>query len=257
MAHVDTTGLPANEANRRPSRRRVIREYTESILVALFIAMVLRVSVVQAYHVPTGSMKGTILAGDYLLVNKFIYGIRTPDEIPFLKMRLPHLRLPAFKEPKSGEIVVFKFPPDPSQNYVKRCIATPGQTVEMRAGEVFIDGRPEGRRELIGRFWDDEEGVYLLNYRITRDDGTSYTIRHYADHNLAAENMAPIQVPPGHFFMMGDNRDNSYDSRSWGFVPRDNVVGEALVVYWSAVNGLPLYDLLNKVRWQRIGTLLQ
>ena len=256
MAHTDATQLPAGDARRRPSRRHVIREYTESILIALFIALLLRVSVVQAYHVPTGSMKGTILAGDYLLVNKFIYGVRTPEEIPFLKMRVPHFRLPALKEPKPGEIVVFKFPPDPSQNYVKRCIAGPGQTVELRAGEVFIDGKPEGRRELIGTFWDDDEGAYLLHYRIIRDDGNEYTIQHYADHNPASENMARVEVPPGHFFMMGDNRDNSYDSRSWGFVPRDNIVGEAMVVYWSAINGLPMYDLVNKIRWQRIGTLL-
>ncbi|MFQ5630372.1 MAG: signal peptidase I [bacterium] len=237
-------------------RKNHVREYTESILIALFIALVLRVSVVQAYHVPTGSMKDTILAGDYLLVNKFIYGVRTPDEIPFVNLHIPHLRLPAFKEPQPGEIVVFKFPPDPSQNYVKRCIAVAGQTVEVRNGLAYIDDKPEGKSELIGKVWDAEESGYLLSYRITREDDQNYIIRHYSNHNVETENMAPVVVPEGHLFMMGDNRDNSYDSRSWGFVPRDNILGEAIVVYWSSIANLPLYDVLNKIRWGRIGTVL-
>jgi len=240
----------------RMKKKSHVREYTESILIALFIALVLRVSVVQAYHVPTGSMKDTILAGDYLLVNKFIYGVRTPDEIPLIDVHIPHVRLPAFKEPQPGEIVVFKFPPDPSQNYVKRCIAIAGQTVEVRNGLAYIDGKIEGKSEFIGKVWDAEENSYLLSYRIIRENGKQYIIRHYSNHNLEAENMAPVVVPEGHFFMMGDNRDNSYDSRSWGFVPRENVVGEAMVVYWSSIERLPLYDVLNKIRWGRIGTVL-
>lgn len=243
-------------ADRNAQRKSAVREYTESILIALFIALVLRVSVVQAYHVPTGSMKSTILAGDYLLVNKFIYGVRTPDAIPLVNVRIPHFRLPAFKEPEPGEIVVFKFPPDPSQNYVKRCIAVAGQTVEVRDGLAYISGKPEGKKEFIGKTWDPDEGRFLLNYRITRDDGTSYAIRLIADASLESKNMAPVKIPPGHFFMMGDNRDNSYDSRSWGFVPRDNVVGEAMLVYWSSNESLPLIELFKKIRWSRIGTLL-
>lgn len=233
-----------------------IREYAKSILIALVIALILRVSVVQAYHVPTGSMKETILAGDYLLVNKFVYGVRTPDEVPFVNLKIPHFRLPAFKDPQPGEIVVFKFPPDPSQNYVKRCIAVAGQTVEVRQGLAYIDGKPEGKCELIGKVWDDEESSHLMSYRITRPDGNSYVIRHYSNHYPESEYMEPIIVPEGHLFMMGDNRDNSYDSRSWGFVPRENIVGEALFVYWSSIQGLPLYDVVHKIRWGRIGTLL-
>ncbi|MCA9743303.1 MAG: signal peptidase I [Deferribacteres bacterium] len=245
-----------SQPDNTPKRKSVFREYTESILVALFVALLLRVSVVQAYHVPTGSMKDTILAGDYLLVNKFIYGIRTPDEIPIIDVQLPHFRLPAIKDPKPGEIVVFKFPPDPTQNYVKRCIAREGQTVEVRQGLAYIDGKPEGRLELIGKVWDEEERSDLLSYRITRDDGKSYIIRHYSNHNIQAERMDPVVVPQGHYFMMGDNRDNSYDSRSWGFVPRENVVGEAMFVYWSSIANLPFHDIMHKIRWSRIGTLL-
>lgn len=257
MATLDLSRAPATGPDKKPPYRRPLREYFELALSALFIALLVRVSVVQAYHVPTGSMKGTILSGDYLLVNQFIYGIRTPDSVPFTNMRLPHFRFPALKDPRPGEIVVFKFPPDPTQNYVKRCIAVPGQTVEIRDGIVYVDGRPEGRREQIGEVWDEEEGTMLVEYRITRENGGSYHIRHYADHDVVLEQMAPVQVPEGHYFMLGDNRDNSYDSRSWGFVPRDNVVGEALVVYWSTTNQIPPFDLVNKIRWQRIGTLLQ
>lgn len=250
-AGTSGTGLPAKK------KKSQIREYTEAILVALLAALILRTFVVQAFRIPTGSMKDTLLVGDFLLVNKFIYGARTPDSIPFTKIMLPYLRLPAFKEPKPGDIVVFKYPRDETLDYIKRCIAVSGQTVEVRNGEVFIDGKPEGKREQIRREYDPEEGHYILYYKITRDDGKTYVIRHYEDHNLQMENWGPKVVPAGHFFMMGDNRDNSSDSRYWGFLPRENVVGQALIIYWSWNHYLPLYKLFHKVRWSRIGNLIR
>lgn len=262
------------------------REYTEAILVALLAALVLRTFVVQAFRIPTGSMKDTLLIGDFLLVNKFVYGARTPDGIPFLNIALPFFRLPAVKQPKQGDIVVFRYPQDEKLDYIKRCIAVGGQTVELRQGIVYVDGVPEGRQEDIKKEYDPEEGHYILYQKITTPLGKNYTIRHYADHNLSGENYGPVRVPTkdeqisdtiknnpflrqqfdqdqdgrydgDQYFMMGDNRDNSSDSRYWGFLPARNVVGEAMIIYWSWDKHVPLYRMLDKVRWLRIGDLIK
>jgi signal peptidase I len=234
-----------------------VREYTEAILVALLAALVLRTFVVQAFRIPTGSMKDTLLIGDFLLVNKFVYGARTPDGIPFLDVSLPFFRLPALKQPAPGDIIVFKFPEDPKLDYIKRCIAAGGQTVEIRDGVVYIDDKPEGKQEFFKKEYDPEEGHYVLYYKITTPRGKTYIIRHYEGHNLAAENFGPRSVPAGHYFMMGDNRDNSSDSRYWGFLPAENVVGEAMVIYWSWDKNVALYRVFDKVRWLRIGDLIR
>ncbi|MCG8604692.1 signal peptidase I, partial [bacterium] len=217
----------------KKSKKNTTREYTEAIFVALLAAMFLRAFVVQAFRIPTGSMKDTLLVGDFLLVNKFIYGVRTPDRIPIIDASIPFFRLPAFKAPQNGDVVVFKYPKEPELDYIKRCVATSGQTVEIRGGELFIDGKPEGKREDLGRKYDVEEGRYVRYTRIQTPYSKSYVIRHYDDGYPRAENFGPIEVPQGSYFMMGDNRDNSSDSRVWGFLPADNVVGEALVIYFS------------------------
>lgn len=244
------------KAEQEKRKKGKIREAFESLAIAIFAVMILRSTVVQAYHVPTGSMKSTVLIGDFLLVNKFIYGARTPDSIPFIHYQLPHMVFPAFKDPEPGEIVVFKYPPDPSIDYVKRCIAVGGQTIELRDGDVYIDGKPEGKKEFLRREYDPEEQRHVMFYRITRDNGHCYVIRHYENHNIRNENYGPTKIEPGHYFMMGDNRDNSSDSRYWGFVPRENIVGEAMIVYWSWNKYLPLYKLPQKIRWSRIGSIL-
>jgi signal peptidase I len=234
-----------------------IREYTEAGLVALIAALLLRTFVVQAFRIPTGSMKDTLLIGDFLLVNKFVYGARTPDGIPFTDVLLPFWRLPAIKQPERGEIVVFKYPRDEKLDYIKRCIATGGQTVEVREGIAYVDGEAEGQSEFLNKEYDPQEGHYVLYYKITMKTGQLYTIRHYADHHLPSENYGPVRVPEGYYFMMGDNRDNSADSRVWGFLPARNVVGEAMVIYWSWDADEPLHKLLSKVRWARIGNLIK
>lgn len=233
------------------------REYTEAILVALLAALLLRTFVVQAFRIPTGSMKDTLLIGDFLLVNKFVYGARTPDGIPFTSIQLPFWRLPALKQPQSGDIIVFKYPQDPTLDYIKRCIAVGGQTIEMRDGVVYVDGKPEGKQEFVKREYDPEEGHYVLYSQVTTAKNQTYVIRHYEDHNLHAENYGPTKVPAGHYFMMGDNRDNSSDSRYWGFLPAENVVGQALVIYWSWDKNESMYRLFNKVRWLRLGELIK
>lgn len=244
---------------KRPRKRKknIIREYVEAILVALLAALILRIFVIQAFRIPTGSMKDTLLIGDFLLVNKFIYGVRTPDRIPLINVKIPHFRLPGFKEPKSGDIIVFKYPLDEKLDYIKRCMATGGQTVEVRKGMVYIDGKPEGKSESVKREYDAAEGEYINYYKITKTNGKIYTIRRYERVDKEQENFGPVKVPKGYLFAMGDNRDNSADSRVWGFLPRENIVGQALIIYFSWNNQAPLYKLYKKIRFSRLAKLIK
>ncbi len=366
---------------REASTKSKLREYTEAILVAFIAAMILRILVVQAFRIPTGSMKDTLLVGDFLLVNKFIYGVRTPEYIPVINKQIPYFRLPAIKDPKAGDIVVFKYPLDKKLDYIKRCIAASGQTIEMRNANVFVDDKPEGHPEFIKRVYDPDEGAYVLYYKITKDNGKSYVIRLHENTNYMLNEFRSMQAPNGqtvemrqgqifvngksggtakllnkayqeeraqyrlryliadekgnsfeidqyqsvqpvtqnslsnalwvpkqgengskiilnqdnfqyyqrlleeyekckvtwkqgvlfvnniplkeytfkqdYFFMMGDNRDNSADSRSWGFLPRDHVVGQALIIYFSWDQTVPLYKFFKKVRWARITDLIR
>lgn len=251
-----TGALVSSKPKKGKSKKNTTREYTEAILVALLAAMFLRAFVVQAFRIPTGSMKDTLLVGDFLLVNKFVYGVRTPDHIPLINASIPFFRLPAFKDPQNSDVVVFKYPKDEKLDYIKRCVAVGGQTVEVRNGELFIDGKPEGTRKDLGREYDIEDGRYMRYTRITTPEDKSYVIRHYADGYSHGDNFGPVTVPEGHFFMMGDNRDNSSDSRVWGFLPAENVVGEALIIYFSWDRSGPVWNLIDRVRWSRIANLL-
>jgi len=190
----------------------------------------------------------TLINGDFVLVNKLIYGA----ELPLFK-----LHLPKWRNPRLGDIMMYKSVTDPSQDFINRCIAEGGQTVGIEDGVVYIDGVPEGAMEFIKKSFDYEEDHYILYYQITTHRGQIYTIRHYEDHNLRAENYGPVRVPEGHYFVMGDNRDNTSDSRSWGFLPANNIVGQLKMIYWSLDSNVPLYRLSQKVRWNRIGTLLK
>lgn len=247
------------QQERKARKKNIVREYVEAILVALVAAMILRIFVIQAFRIPTGSMKDTLLVGDFLLVNKFIYGVRTPDRIPLLNLKIPYFRLPAIKEPKPGDIIVFKYPKDPKLDYIKRCIAVAGQTVEIREGTVYVDGKAEGESEKIKSVYDSEEqgGQYVDYYQIKKDNGKKYTIRLWESENRSNRNFGPTKVPEGHLFVMGDNRDNSSDSRYWGYLPRENVVGQALVIYFSWNSEVPLYKIFKRIRWTRIGDLIR
>jgi len=198
-----------------------VLEYVKSILVALLLALLIRTFVVQTFNIPSGSMEPTLLVGDYILVNKFIYGSR----IPFT-----HMRVFSWEKPHRGDIVVFIYPVDPSKDFIKRVIATQGEKLQIIHNRIYINDSlvpdPWGYFKPVGPPW------YLENI----------------------ENYGPVVVPKDSLFVMGDNRDNSEDSRFWGFLPVQNVLGEAFMVYFSW-NGQAEH-LWNKVRWSRIGKWL-
>lgn len=224
-----------------------VRDWIETIVSVLIMVFIIRVAVVEAYRIPTPSMEKTLLVGDFLLVNKFIYGIRTPDwiGIPFTKIgfSIPFTRLPGFIKPKQGDVIVFKYPRDERINYIKRCVAVSGQTVEIRNKKLFIDGKP----------FDEPPDMQHVESMMLPPQLQQRDIYPRGAGNR--DNYGPVQVPEGHYFMMGDNRDNSQDSRYWGFMPERNIVGKALVIYFSWNKTIPLYQLEKlhkKIRWNRI-----
>jgi signal peptidase I len=185
-------------------RKSTIREYFESIVIAVILALFVRTWVVQAFKIPTGSMENNLLIGDHLLVNKFVFG---PELSGFERAVLP------MRDIRRGDIVVFKYPDEPERDFIKRVIGLPGETVELRNKKVFVNGAGL-----------DEPYVHFLEASHMAAEVTSFDVR---------ERYGPVTVPQGQYFVMGDNRDNSQDSRYWGFLPRHYVKGKALVIYWS------------------------
>ena len=189
--------------------KSTLREYFESIVVAVILALFIRTFVVQAFKIPTGSMEQNLLIGDHLLVNKFVF---SPTATDAERSLLPVTSI------NRGDVIVFKYPEDPERDFIKRVIGLPGDVVEVRHKRVYIDGRPL-----------DEPYVYYL-----RPPSAAASPFGVAD---LREQYGPVTVPPSEYFVMGDNRDNSQDSRYWGFLPRDLVKGRALIIYWSYESG--------------------
>jgi signal peptidase I len=202
MTSTDAT-LEAQQAKERGKARRrskpVWREYLEALVVAVLLAMVIRTFGFQAFRIPTGSMEDTLLVGDYLFVNKFLYGA----EVPLTGGK----RLPGFAEPERGDIIVFRYPKDTSQDYIKRCVAVAGDTLLYKNKVLHINGEPQV--EAYTKFADGERVIRERDF------------------------YGPVVVPEGHLFMMGDNRDRSSDSRYWEFLETKLIRGKAMFIYWS------------------------
>jgi signal peptidase I len=203
----------------KPFRKKhIVREYAESIVIAALLALVIRTFIVQAFKIPSGSMEDTLAIGDHILVNKFLYGTK----IPFSDKKILKIR-----DPRRGDVVVFEYPEDPSKDFIKRVIGTPGDEVEVRNKKVFVNGT-----------------IYENPHEIHKELGIIPKEQNPRD------NFGPIKVPEGALFVMGDNRDRSYDSRFWGFVKYDKIKGLAFIKYWS-------WDKEHwSVRWRSIGKLL-
>jgi signal peptidase I len=196
-----------------------ILDYIKSIGIAILIALFIRAYIIQAFKIPSGSMIPTLLIGDHLLVTKFIYGVNPP---------LMDKKILVFDKPKRGDIIVFKYPEDPDRDFIKRVIAVEGDIVEGRDKKIYVNGVE--LKEPYARYSDSFIHPRELDPR---------------------DNFGPIEVPKGKLFVMGDNRDQSYDSRFWGFVDLKNVKGKALIIYWS-------WDSENhKPRFERIGKIIK
>jgi len=181
--------------------KHIVREYAESILVAVLLAMVIRTFIVQAFKIPSGSMEDTLAIGDHILVNKFIYG----SKIPFTGHRFLTIR-----DPRQGDVIVFEYPEDPSKDFIKRVIGVPGDTVEVKDKHVYVNGK-----------------LYANPHEVHKE------AENIPKEMNPRDNMDPIKVPANSYFVMGDNRDRSYDSRFWGFVSMDKIKGLAFIKYWS------------------------
>jgi signal peptidase I len=202
-----------------PAQKSKLRENIEAIIIAIILALFIRTFIIQAFKIPSGSMIPTLQIGDHILVNKFIYGVK----IPFLNKTI----IP-YKNPKMGDIIVFQYPVEPDKDFIKRVIGCPGDVVVVKNKKVFVNDVPLNHDP--GTFTD----MYMISGQINPRD-----------------NFGPITVPAGSYFVMGDNRDNSYDSRFWGFVNESQIRGKALIIYWSWDNE----DF--GVRWKRIGSLIK
>jgi signal peptidase I len=223
------------------TRKSTAREYFESIAIAVILALFIRTFVVQAFKIPTGSMENNLLIGDHLLVNKFVYGsTATPLERAVLPMRVIG----------RGDVVVFKFPQEPDRDFIKRVIGLPGETLEVRNKKVYINGTP----------LDEPYVHFLIPPSAEGQEVAASDVR---------ESYGPVTVPADQYFVMGDNRDNSQDSRWWGYLPRDLVKGKALMIYWSfdsdrtdyqdeglgaTVRGIAdvVTGFFTRTRWERI-----
>ncbi|MBN1782229.1 signal peptidase I [bacterium] len=316
MSHHKTD---KNEESRPQTPMEKTIDFIKLIVSTLIAVFLIRTFIISTYQIPTASMEDTLLTGDHIIANKFVYGVRSPDwiGIPYTKIgfHTPFFRIPGFRNPKPGDIVIFKYPEDTRDSYVKRCIAGSGDTVEVRNKEVYVNGK---------RFRDAPDGKFI-DWQIYPENGQQYnifppgsgnrdnygpvrvpavgdtfhfsnlnkqtwyerwTIMLYEGHKIEAVrngkrktldlenrrlwpdwiraysvNMFEVDAVPmkdyvhrihmEHYFMMGDNRDNSLDSRYWGFVPRRYVLGEPIIIYWSWNRYLPWSKIMKKVRWNR------
>jgi signal peptidase I len=218
--------IATERSAKKNTSKSALRDYAEAIIIALLLALVIRAFVIQAFKIPSGSMKPTLLIGDHILVNKFIYGVR----LPYWNKEIIHI-----SSPERQNIVVFRYPVDPSKDFIKRVIGLPGDTVRIQAKQVFVNEQPLSEPYAV-----HSDGRILPTSVSPRD------------------NMDPLVVPPHSLFVMGDNRDESYDSRFWKFVDFSDLRGKAFVIYWSwnSDGELTLSPRQGYVRWNRIGRLL-
>lgn len=280
------------------------KELFDAFLFAAVAAFLIKVFLFEAYRIPTGSMEETLKVGDFLLVTKFTYGATTPRNVPFTDIRLPYIKLPGFKSPKPGDVIVFDFPGDRDDleskevlNYIKRCIGTPGDTIQIvnrviyNNGNVFENApdvkftalQPPGMKNprIFPKYsgWNEDNfgpirvpkkgdivKIDTSNFESWKmfvlKEGSSIEMR--SDKKVYVDGQELVNgdynVKRDYLFMMGDNRNNSLDSRYWGFMPVDNVVGEALMIYWSwdaNISFANFFKLLESIRWERLGKLVR
>lgn len=279
------------------------RDYVQIIAATVFVALFLKNCVVEAYRIPSESMEHTLEVGDFLFANKFIYGVQTPQRIPFTDYRLRSFHFPSFRSPQHGDVVVFQLPAYahdlPATNtpaYVKRCVGVPGDSISMVNKKLIIDhivvspaasGMTSTRPMLPKDFGDSRifpagskfnqdnygpvrvprsgDTLWLGNHEFTfvrniiEHEGHDVRLNENREISIDGVRREFYVVDKNYYFMLGDNRDNSFDSRFWGFVPEDLIIGKAMMIYWSwsaEYAGESLWSRLSHTRWDRIGTIV-
>ena len=247
----------AMSASTQGKRKGGFADTIQVVVQALLIALVIRTLLFQPFNIPSGSMKGTLLIGDYLFVSQYSYGYShysLPLSPPLFSGRL------FGSAPERGDVVVFALPRDDSVDYIKRVIGLPGDHIRMIDGLLHINGVPV-KRERVADFIDDEDGARVRRWRETLPNGVSYETLDLQD-NGALDNTREYVVPPGHYFMVGDNRDNSADSRvpsEVGYVPFENLIGKAQIIFFS-IGGESAWHVWSwpwSVRWRRLFTIVR
>ncbi len=234
---ADTVPEPAVETAARHHHKSILREYAEAIILAMLLAFAIRVFIVQAFKIPSGSMIPTLLIGDHILVSKLSYGLQWPADCK-LRMSFPPVTcyttktIVSFGEPQRGDVIVFRYPEDEEKDFIKRIVGLPGDAIEVRNKVVYINGRSSDDRAYTQRV----------------DPGT-------IDGSInPRDNFGPVTVPEESYFVMGDNRDQSLDSRFWGYVRAEKIRGKAFRIYWSwSGHG----DWKQWVRWDRLGKAIR
>ncbi len=296
---------PNTKAKSEKIKKTKSRELVDALVYAAIVAFIIKILFFEAFRIPTGSMEKTLMVGDFLLVTKFTYGATSPRNIPFTDYRIPYFKLPGFKDPKGGDIIVFDFPGDRDEllskevvNYIKRCVGTPGDTIKVVDKKLYVNGqifpnpphsefdnvrRPQSfvnpRMFPKGSDWNEDwygpirvpkKGDKLKIDSSNFEGWKMFVMKEGHSINMSADKKVFVdskELPDGEYtvgrdylFMMGDNRNNSLDSRFWGFAPVDNVVGEAFMIYWSwdpSISFFNFLDLFGSTRWERIGTMIR
>jgi signal peptidase I len=231
---------------RRRDRSRALKKRLASILLAVLLALLLRALVIQAYRIPSGSMEDTLLSGDYLMAAKLPYGVREPFR--------GRTVIPAMRHPARGEVLVFRYPLD-GRDFIKRCAAVSGDTVAVRGGELYINSIKEDLPQAGHKAPETVEPWTGRERQWSPDDQKAWEERRFLQLDWVRDDFGPVVVPGGCLFMMGDNRDNSMDSRFWGPLPESEVRGRALFIYWSwdREEAGPPWRFWKRLRWGRLG----
>lgn len=238
------------------NKKKHIMKEIRSLAVIFIAVLVFRSVLFEPFRIPSGSMIPTLMIGDFILVNKFSYGFKVPfSDIALGSVNSDPIYLFGESEPKRGDVIVFKYPEDPATNYIKRVIGLPGDTIEIRQKVVFVNGEEINTEEIDGKVimedMDDKFKKYNLKFFNAKTGEADHIIQQDND-NYYKVDLEKVEIPEGKFFVMGDNRDFSYDSRFWGFVPKENIRGKALFVWFSMI--LPFGEDDFKFRYWRIGT---
>ncbi|MFI5248348.1 MAG: signal peptidase I [Gemmatimonadales bacterium] len=232
-----------HRANRRGFRWRMFRDWAQSFVIALALFFVLRAFFIEGIRIASGSMEQTLLVGDFLLLNKLAYGA----EVPFTAHRLP-----ALEHPQRRDVILFRPPADPRTYYIKRVVGLPGDTVAMKDGVLSVDGEPQAEPYVVHLHPSSDQ--VDVKFRWQRQFLVRSAAAAARSYDPTSNNWGPLVVPERSYFVLGDNRDNSFDSRHWGFVPASSIEGRPIFVYYSyAPDSASRLPQLTRVRWHRIG----